>query len=58
MIVLEMCVNLRVEEDSIVVINVLFNISIEAVLQSYQDGRFSFLQKCLESRLLLSDHSH
>lgn len=39
--------NQRVEEDSILVIHVLLNIRIEAVWQSYQDGRFSFVEICL-----------
>lgn len=42
-----MSVNRRVEEDSLLVINVLFNIRIEAVWQSYKDGRFLFVEICL-----------
>lgn len=39
-----MCVNQRVEEDSNLVINVLFNIKMEAGWQSHQDGRLSFVE--------------
>lgn len=42
-----MHVNQRVEGGSVLVCNSLFNFRNGLVLQNYQAGKFSFVQKCL-----------